>query len=253
VRFSPLERRVTLAHCFAGWAYAWASPARPRLESEEKGLIYLALPHPVWLERITLVTFALSALALGVVLFAKWRREGRLPPLSPLTGLLVSIWAWSVYSSADPLLVYAIPALHSLQYLYFVWLLRSTRAREEARERELGPSAARRLFVLALGALALGLLLFHALPELLDAIRVSEHRRARERFGDLGPTAWFAAIFAFVNIHHYFMDNVIWRRENPETRYLRRPSGNAQRSTSVPNIISPPEMNTTSNTSMSLK
>jgi hypothetical protein len=24
-----------------------------------------------------------------------------------------------------------------------------------------------------------------------------------------------------VNIHHYFMDTVLWRRENPLTRYLR--------------------------------
>ena len=32
---------------------------------------------------------------------------------------------------------------------------------------------------------------------------------------------YFAAIFLFVNIHHYFMDHVVWRRENPDTRYLR--------------------------------
>jgi len=25
----------------------------------------------------------------------------------------------------------------------------------------------------------------------------------------------------FVNIHHYFMDNVIWRRDNPDMRFLR--------------------------------
>ena len=37
----------------------------------------------------------------------------------------------------------------------------------------------------------------------------------------LGATPYFAAFFAFVNIHHYFMDHVIWRRENPETRHLR--------------------------------
>ena len=37
----------------------------------------------------------------------------------------------------------------------------------------------------------------------------------------LGETPYFAAIFVIVSIHHYFMDNVIWRRENPDTRYLR--------------------------------
>jgi hypothetical protein len=37
----------------------------------------------------------------------------------------------------------------------------------------------------------------------------------------VGPTPFFAAIFVIVNIHHYLMDHVIWRRDNPETRYLR--------------------------------
>lgn len=222
VRFSQLERRVILAHCFAGWGYAWASPAQSRLESEEKGVLYFSLPHPPWLERLTFAAFALSALALGAVLLSKWHRERRLPPLAPLTGLLVSIWAWSVYSSADPLLVYMIPALHSLQYLYFVWLLKRNQARDEASALEFGSPAVARLWWLAAGAVALGWLLFHAAPELFDAIRISEHRRSHERLGDLGPTPWFAAIFAFVNIHHYFMDNVLWRRENPDTRYLRR-------------------------------
>jgi hypothetical protein len=37
----------------------------------------------------------------------------------------------------------------------------------------------------------------------------------------LGTTPFFAAFFVAVNLHHYFMDHVIWRRENPDTRFLR--------------------------------
>jgi hypothetical protein len=40
-----------------------------------------------------------------------------LPIATPLTALLASIWSWSIYSSIDPLVVYVIPALHSVQYL----------------------------------------------------------------------------------------------------------------------------------------
>ena len=36
----------------------------------------------------------------------------------------------------------------------------------------------------------------------------------------MGATPYFAAIYAFVNLHHYFMDNVLWRRDQPSTRYL---------------------------------
>ena len=38
VRFDGRERLAILAHCFAGWAYAWASPADPGTEVEEKGV-----------------------------------------------------------------------------------------------------------------------------------------------------------------------------------------------------------------------
>jgi hypothetical protein len=221
VRYGTLERRAILAHCFAGWAYAWASPATPAAEAEEKGVLYLSLPHPPALERATLAAFALSAALLLAVLYRKWRREGRLPPLAPLSGLLVSIWLWSVYSSADPLMVYVIPALHSVQYLYFVWLLTRNQARASQSPPFFGAPASHKLWLLAISSVALGWLLFHGSPDLLDAARITAHRRSHERLGALGPTPYFAAFFAFVNIHHYFMDNVIWRRENPETKYLQ--------------------------------
>ncbi|HEY1533673.1 MAG TPA: hypothetical protein VGF76_06630 [Polyangiaceae bacterium] len=221
VRFSLLERRAILAHCFAGWAYAWASPATPAALAEEKGVIYWSLAHPPWLEHVTLIAFALSALLLAAVLFRKWQREQRFPPLAPLTGLLVSIWVWSVYSSADPLLVYVIPALHSLQYLYFVWLLTHNKSKSAQQEPYFGPSPAQRLTLLAVSSIALGWLLFHGAPDLIDGARLTEHRHSHERFGPLGATPYFAAFFAFVNIHHYFMDNVIWRRENPDMRPLQ--------------------------------
>ena len=221
LHYSALERRAILAHCFAGWAYAWSSPASAASEAEEKGVVYAALAHPPLLERICAVAFALSALVLAAVLIRKWQRERRFPPLAPLTGLLVSIWAWSVYSSADPLLVYMIPALHSLQYLYFVWLLSKNQARAAELPPVFGPPVRQRLLFLAASSLGLGWLLFHAGPELLDGARLSALRRAHETSGELGATPYFAALFVFVNVHHYFMDNVIWRRENPDTRYLR--------------------------------
>jgi hypothetical protein len=167
-----------------------------------------------------LILFGFSAALLFIVLVRKWRRERQPPALAPLTGLLVSIWLWSVYSSADPLMLYIVPALHSVQYLYFVWLLARNRARAEERPPFFGPPAKNRLILLALSSIALGFLLFHGAPDVLDGARLSAHRHAHVPLGDLGATPYFAAFFAFVNIHHYFMDNVIWRRENSATRFL---------------------------------
>jgi hypothetical protein len=91
----------------------------------------------------------------------------------------------------------------------------------EAREREGPPwfevSRSVRLGTLAVSAVALGCVVFHVGPSFLDAALVSRTDRASA----LGPTPYFAALYAFVNIHHFCMDYVIWRRDNPETRFLR--------------------------------
>ena len=136
---------------------------------------------------------------------------------------MITIWSWTVYSSIDPLIRYVIPALHSIQYLYFVWLMK----RNEARAREGPPTFGRpvavRLGFLAVSALALGVA---PLPRCAGATSTASSWRVRVRGAEpdaLGETPFFAAFFVFVNIHHYFMDHVIWRRENPDTRYLRDP------------------------------
>ncbi len=218
VRFSPMERRTVLAHCLLGWAYAWASPFDPGREVEEKGVVYRTLTHPHGLLAITQLAFFASVVPLVIVLVRKRVREGRLPILTPLMAMLCSVWVWSIYSSANPIVVYALPALHSIQYLYFVWLI----SRNEGKEREGPPhfemSAAVRVGVLAMSALGLGLVLFHIGPLALDDLFVPHKSAALQT--DLGPTPYFAALYAFVNLHHYFMDWVIWRRDNPLTRYL---------------------------------
>jgi hypothetical protein len=217
ITFRRGERLSILAHCLAGWACSWASKGYPGREVEEKGVVYTTLARPIWIGRATAIVFALTVVPLVVVLVRKWRREGPLPLTAPVAALLASVWAWSVFSGADPLVRYMVPALHSLQYLYFVWLLQ----RGEAREREGAPwfetSARARLALLAVSALGLGWVFFHGAPWFLDDGFV----RPRDREGPLGPTPCFAALYAVVNIHHYFMDWVVWRRENPLTRYLR--------------------------------
>jgi hypothetical protein len=217
-RYDARERRALLVHAFAGWAYAWASPFDPGRLVEEKGVIYRTLAQPRWLEPATRLAFLASAAPLVLVLLLKWRREGRLPPLAPLVGFLSSVWLWTVYSGIDPVFMYVIPALHSLQYLYFVWLLKRNQARAFEGPPSFGRPAAVVLGALAAGALALGVVLFHALPSLLDGALIDAKRA---RLSDLGVTPYFAALFALVNLHHYFMDAVLWRRDNPETQYLR--------------------------------
>jgi hypothetical protein len=182
--------------------------------------VYWSVAHPRWLELLTAAVLAASTLGLGLVLLERWRKERRLLPLVPLASFLITIWSWTIYSRFDPFVQYLIPALHSLQYFYFVWLMQSNRARAAEGPPCFGRPVRVHLGLWAAGALGLGWLLFRGVPTLLDELLVPAPRRGSPADA-LGSTPFFAVFFVAVNLHHYFMDHVIWRRENPDTRYLR--------------------------------
>ncbi|MDB4945052.1 MAG: hypothetical protein JWP97_4586 [Labilithrix sp.] len=220
---SPRERRAVSFHCYAGWAFAWSNPATPAGAFEEKGVVYHALAHPRWLELLTGTVLAVSTLVLVYALVSEGRRLGRWLPVAPLAGLLVTIWSWTIFSSVDPLLRYAIPALHSIQYLYFVWLMRRNHARSFEGPPTFGRPAAVQVGFLAAGALALGWLLLRGAPTFLDGLFAP--RTPPGGIPDaFGETPYFAAFYVVVNVHHYVMDSAIWRRDNPDTRFLREPA-----------------------------
>lgn len=214
------ERITILFHCYAAWAFAWANPSLPAGAFEEKGLVYNAVAKPRWLELGAGAVLAASTVALLFVLVERRRRTGHFLPFAPLGGLVITIWAWTIFSSADPLLVYFIPALHSIQYFYFVWLMKRNEARAHEGPPHFGRPVAVRLALVALGALGLGFVLFRFLPTFFDDAFVPRWKREPTAEA-LGPTPFFAAFFVAVNLHHYVMDAVLWRKENPATRWLR--------------------------------
>ncbi len=219
VTFTARERTVMLAHAYAGWAFAWANPSMPAGEFEEKGVVYWAPAHPRWLELGTGTLLAVSTVAVLGVLVTR-RRRGERVPFAPVSGFLVTIWAWTIFSAFDPLVRYMIPALHSLQYFYFVWLMRRNEARAEEGPPTFGRPVAVRVGLLAVSALALGWFLLRGAPSFLDAAFVPRTKRGIIPDA-LGETPFFAAFYVVVNLHHYVMDAVIWRRENPDTKWLR--------------------------------
>ncbi len=217
VRFSTLERRLILAHCLAAWFFARAYPRDSGSDFMEQGVVFHSFPHPTWLLPLTSLLFGLSTVGLVLAVACFVRRTQRLPPVGAFLAFLVSVWIWTIFTNLSSLLIYVIPALHSIQYLYFVYLQRRNEARAFEGEPHFGRPVATQLGLLAATALALGWLMFHGLPETLDELFAGSDPDAA---GELGPTPYMAAFLAFINIHHYFMDAAMWRREVPETKYL---------------------------------
>jgi hypothetical protein len=212
IRFTSYERTTFLAHCYAGWAFAWATPPLPSGEYEERGVVYWAVERPLWFAWIAGIALGISTLMLIIVLAQRWIRERSLPH-GPLLAFLATVWLWTIGSAIDPLVRYLIPALHAIQYLFFVALLRRNEARAEEGPPIFGRPVSARLTALALGALGLGFFLFRGAPALLDGTWLDDGT-------SLGPTPFAAAFYVVVNLHHFAMDAVIWRREHPPTRHL---------------------------------
>ena len=56
-------------------------------------------------------------------------------------------------------------------------------------------------------ALILGALFFEFMPKYLDRLDLIAP-------GTMGNAPFLAAFLLFINIHHYFIDNTIWRSDN---------------------------------------
>ena len=57
--------------------------------------------------------------------------------------------------------------------------------------------------------LLLGALGFWGLPIAFENLVPYDH-------DVFGATAFFFMFWIFINVHHYFLDNVMWRRQNPD-------------------------------------
>jgi hypothetical protein len=52
---------------------------------------------------------------------------------------------------------------------------------------------------------------FFLIPGILHGVLPSDEQR-------FGPLLFLVIFWIFINIHHYFIDSVIWKRENPDAR-----------------------------------
>ena len=190
------------------WVFAWLLTNRAVTEESRYGVAYRTLACPNWLLWLSgLACAATTLLVLAVLAGRLWKRR---PALSS-NGLIAyfgTLYLWLILCDLHPAFLPLVPMFHGLQYLPFVWRRRLGEIRQE--------SAAGRttVFLFArfeLVGLALGMLLFAGLPALIDSVVDYDQT-------SWGPALPFFLFATLVNIHHYFIDNVIWRAEYPSVR-----------------------------------
>jgi hypothetical protein len=165
------------------------------------GIIYPSFRLPEWAPDLALLWTCVTAVLLAFAVVRWSIRNGRMLPPIVLVPVVAQV-CWFVVGGSVPLYYIFLPAFHSLQYLFLAW---STQLKEVKDERGIQPS---RRFVVretlrwSVFVVVGGVAIFRGLPLLLEA----------------GGYTWalsFAAVAATANIHHFFVDGVIWKLRNP--------------------------------------
>lgn len=186
------------------------------------GLYILLVWHVVWFFHLAYenweltplynaITLAMAvAFVLGLAGFALHKaRTGRVPPVRAIIPwLAIFVWYAAMARWGLPAL-FVVQIAHALQYLIFpvrVEVNRTRRGEYGGPERVVRHMAA--YFVVLLGASIAAAIL---LPMGAMAV-VTNWLGSRP-----GQVAGFA-ILAFLNIHHYFTDGVVWKLRNPAVR-----------------------------------
>lgn len=221
VRFPAATRLWLLRNTHLVW-FTWWLVANDALKAKQLwGIEYYLLDIP---DAILVPTVALAALSTAA---AAWRlsaacRAAGAVPVNGLVAYVAAAYVWLYAGRLDPILLFVVPFFHSLQYMAVVWRYRLG---VEAGGRDGGNRTGWRRWT---RTVPFGLARFWVAGAVLGAAGFWLFPLAADALGGydraaFGTAAFLFVAWTFINIHHYFIDNVIWRRENPDmARHLFR-------------------------------
>lgn len=203
-RLSKFQRRCLLALLYAMvTANLLAAHVGPPTIRYFYGIRLFSLGLPMAFSLLNqIVVLGLAVAFVYFAIWRKWQTEGQLPPMTFVVPLVaLSVWWLPIAKTPEFFLI--VPFFHSLQYLPFAF--KYERRRNESRNRRPGTGTFQILFAIALGYCA-----FEVVPYFLNE---------NHSTGELKNVMFFViAAHVFINIHHYFIDNVVWKFHQPEVQ-----------------------------------
>jgi len=207
---TPFQRKVIKASVFA---IAWFSFLSGVLSFKQYGnsgsakffnIPLASYPLPLWLLPFTGVCIAIfSSLTVFLVFVPNYRKYKKIPSLNFLISWIAfHIW-WIPIIPNNEFYIVTVPFFHSLQYLPFAYRLESPRsAPKNISHRKLYSKIALLLFI--------GFMAFELGPSMLD--------RHFDTFANKGSLFFLISFVIFINVHHFFIDSVVWKFNLPEVR-----------------------------------
>jgi len=239
IMFSDNAKTILRANGYASWMVAWLA-----INHAIAGrnfyitLNYFSLPVPTWIYQSAIAVLTVTSLATASVLVRRWREAQRQLPWNGVIAYLTTLYLWVIFVRINPLVLAVVPTFHSLQYLAVVWRYQLNAGAQTANQA--APSQLARFLPTKLGSFAvfiavgivLGFLGFYGVPRSIDAILPYDKHL-------FGPSLFLFSFYIFINIHHYFLDNVMWRRGNPDVQqYIFKRPGAVATAQSPQNTIS---------------
>ncbi|MEM1276190.1 MAG: hypothetical protein AAGH74_06680 [Pseudomonadota bacterium] len=211
--FTQTEKDWLKYNAFMVWIASWVMANVTIVQSDYYGLSSATLGLPEELMWATAgLAVVTSLIAAGLLI----RRRGPIA-INGLLAYLTSVYVWMVIAKISPLLLIIVPTFHSLQYLAVVWRYQLNKSGKTGETVEmfsglirLSPAQAAMVKFLWIG-ICLGAVAFWVMPLALDAA-IAYHEEI------FGPSMFLFLFVVFINVHHYFLDNVMWRKENPDIR-----------------------------------
>jgi hypothetical protein len=140
------------------------------------------------------------------VFWKNYKERGQVPGVNMVVPFVALYVWWLPITRQYEFYFLLTPFFHSLQYLAFVYKMEDTRLRGLDHPEVRGT-------ILAFSIVRAGWLAFEFVPNEVDT--------ALGTFNSWQMFFFFTAAMLFINIHHYFIDNVLWRFRDPEVqKYL---------------------------------
>ena len=210
-------RKALLVNAYACWAAAWVIANGSNFGRAYWGVAGIKYSVPPLLVVGACAIAAITTAWAGLACYWSiqvWKQTGlgwRQWPLAGTVAYVVTLYIWTVFVTLDAAFVLVVPFFHSLQYMAVVWRYKINEQSSNAVIVD-----RRQLVKFAMGGLVLGALGFWLLPGLLDYWRTG----SVPRYGE-GVALAIACMWLFINVHHYFIDSVLWRQGNPKvSQYL---------------------------------
>lgn len=171
------------------------------------GLSYNSYKLPHFFSQINTMLFVASILVWIYVVIFVYTKHKHLP--LTLIASLSSIALWHFPFFYNQGFFYLIALFHSLQYLLIVAAVKKNKAQamQDKKKRYLS------LINYSLTVVVVAYLAFHFIPETLDKYLPYDHSL-------FGASAILGAFLLFINLHHYAMDALLWRKGSRLTKYV---------------------------------